>query len=156
MRQKVGDKCRCADALNFHEPQPDCRACGGTGTVKNPGGDTGVVFEWPAIGAAEDFSHPEVAEGLIALLAIEREIWGEHKLCLDEIAVRLGVTFGDICRIARAASKDDFLVADLKRELGNVIASTVRWCDDLGLDPAECVELALRAQAKFAKENERR
>lgn len=44
MKQKKGDRCLCADALNFGEPQPDCSRCGGTGVVRKPDGDTGPVF----------------------------------------------------------------------------------------------------------------
>lgn len=42
--QKPGDRCACADFLNFGEPQPDCHRCDGTGTVKDPEGTTGPVF----------------------------------------------------------------------------------------------------------------
>jgi hypothetical protein len=38
---------------------------------------------------------------------------------------------------------------ELKKELGNILFSTVRWIDDLGLDPLECLELAIAAQEKF-------
>lgn len=36
--------------------------------------------------------------------------------------------------------------AEIKKELGNIIFSTIRWCDDLGLSPEECIELAKTAQ----------
>jgi hypothetical protein len=38
----------------------------------------------------------------------------------------------------------------LKKELGNIIFSTIRWIDDLGLDVLECLDLAIEAQEKFA------
>ena len=44
-KQKKGDPCSCADDLNFGEPQPDCSRCGGTGTVRDPEGETGPVFK---------------------------------------------------------------------------------------------------------------
>jgi hypothetical protein len=43
--QKIGERCACADSLNFGEPQPDCSRCGGTGTVKAPEVSTGPIFE---------------------------------------------------------------------------------------------------------------
>lgn len=92
------------------------------------------------------------------LLQRGREIWGNDRLLLSDIVVRLGVGLGDLCRIARGATKDRSPenVEELKKELGNVIASTVRWCDDLGLDPNECIALGLQSQEKFARENPRR
>jgi len=45
--QKVGDKCACADDLNFGEPQPDCSRCWGTGRVRNPDANVGPVFNFP-------------------------------------------------------------------------------------------------------------
>jgi len=35
-------------------------------------------------------------------------------------------------------------VATLKREIGNMILSSVRWASDLGLDPNSCIDAALR------------
>ena len=74
---------------------------------------------------------------------------------LVEIVVRLTVGVGDLARLDR-----DFTGADedmkswkraLKKELGNIIFSTIRWIDDLGLDVLECLDLAIEAQEKFAK-----
>jgi hypothetical protein len=42
--------------------------------------------------------------------------------------------------------------AELKKELGNVIFSTIRWCDDLGYTPEECIELAKQAQKKYRQD----
>ena len=39
---------------------------------------------------------------------------------------------------------------EFKKELGNIIFSTIRWIDDLGLDVLECLDLAIEAQEKFA------
>jgi len=33
-----------------------------------------------------------------------------------------------------------------------MITSTIRWCDDLGYDPQDCINLALKAQKKYAQE----
>ena len=85
------------------------------------------------------------------LLNQARNIWGEQKHSLSQIIVRLGKVFGDICKYER----DDFgdrpnsNDQELKKELGNVIFSTIRWCDDLGYDPEECIELAKECQQKY-------
>lgn len=85
------------------------------------------------------------------LLQQGREIWSGQKLNLGQIIVRLGKVFGDICRHERDAIKDKNVHTDenLKKELGNVIFSTIRWCDDLGYDPEECIKTAIECQKKF-------
>ena len=85
------------------------------------------------------------------LLREGREIWGEQKLTVDQVIVRLGKCFGDICRWQRneAGDKDTHTDAELKKELGNILFSTIRWCDDLGYDPEECIQLAKEAQRKY-------
>jgi hypothetical protein len=99
-----------------------------------------------------------VHHGLTTLLVQARQIWGEGKYALDEIVVRLAVGVGDLARISRdegAVLRDsdihDVIHRELKKELGNVLFSTIRWIDDLGLDPLECLDLAIEAQEKFAK-----
>lgn len=89
------------------------------------------------------------------LLREAREIWDEERLTLGEIIVRMGKVFGDLCRWERRAFKDESVCTEeeLKKELGNMIFSTIRWCDDLGYDPEECIELAKKAQKRFAEEN---
>ncbi|MFZ2193831.1 MAG: hypothetical protein WAV31_06330 [Candidatus Moraniibacteriota bacterium] len=86
------------------------------------------------------------------LLNQGREIWPK-KCNLSEIIVRLGKVFGDICRWERDAIKDRETHSDeeLKKELGNIIFATIRWCDDLGYDPEECIEIAIECQKKFQK-----
>jgi hypothetical protein len=90
------------------------------------------------------------------LLQKSREIWGEEKLTVPQIIVRMGKVFGDICRWERNAPKDYEIHNDeeLQKELGNIIFSTIRWCDDLGYDPEECIDYAIDAQEKFNKEKE--
>ncbi len=39
-------------------------------------------------------------------------------------------------------------INELKKELGNVIFSTIRWCDD---EPEQCIELGIKAQKNFPK-----
>jgi hypothetical protein len=85
------------------------------------------------------------------LLAEARKIWGSKKLSLEEIINRQGVSIGDIHRYARdkveGQPKEE---AELKKEMGNIIFSTIRWCDDLGFDPEECISLAKDAQTKYS------
>jgi hypothetical protein len=83
------------------------------------------------------------------LLNQDREIWGGQKLNLSQIIVCMGKVFGDICRCERDAVNDE----ELKKELGNIIFSTIRWCDDLGYDPEECISIAIDCQKKFQKSN---
>lgn len=87
------------------------------------------------------------------LLYISREIWGDQKLNLNQIIVRMGKVFGDLCRWERNAEKDKMSHTDdeLKKELGNIIFSSIRWCDDLGYDPEECIKKAMECQKKFLK-----
>ncbi|HVV66883.1 MAG TPA: hypothetical protein VHB72_02310 [Candidatus Saccharimonadales bacterium] len=84
------------------------------------------------------------------LLKKARKIWGDDKLTLEEIIIRQGVAIGDIHRYAR--DKEEGTPpneTELKKELGNVIFSTIRWCDDLGYSPEECIELAEQAQIQY-------
>lgn len=87
------------------------------------------------------------------LLQQGREIWGDQKLNLSQVIVRLGKIFGDICRWERNAIKDKSLHTEkeIKKELGNIIFSTIRCCDDLGYDPEECINIAIDCQKKFQK-----
>lgn len=87
------------------------------------------------------------------ILKQNREIWGDQRLNLSQIIVRLGKVFGDICRYERNEPKDQAIHTDeeLKKELGNIIFSTIRWCDDLGYNPEECINLAIDCQKKFIK-----
>lgn len=89
---------------------------------------------------------PDPAE----LLAHARTIWGDHHDDLPTIAVALTVVTGDIARGARAAQEGrPDAIGHVGKELGNLILSAVRWCDDLGLDPAECVARGAEAQRAY-------
>ena len=87
------------------------------------------------------------------LLNQGKEIWEGEKLPVNKIIVRFGKVFGDICRWERNEAKDKDFHTDeeLMKELGNLIFSTIRWCDDLGYDPEECIKLAIECQRKFKK-----
>ena len=87
------------------------------------------------------------------LLEKGRKIWGEEKIPLSQIIVRMGKVYGDICRWERNAKKDKpfHTNEELKKELGNIIFSTIRWCDDLNYDPEDCIRLAIECQKKFNK-----
>jgi hypothetical protein len=87
------------------------------------------------------------------LLAESNSIWKDKKCDLSQVIIRMGKVFGDICRYARNEKPTDALnEVELKKELGNMIFSTIRWCEDLGYDPEECVDLAVEAQKKFPKQ----
>lgn len=101
---------------------------------------------------------------LTGLLKLAREIWspvrsGPHahtdRLSLEQIVVRLSVDLGKLARLARGADKDAALRTPdvLETAMGNIIFSMIRWCDDLGLDPVQCVERAVECQRKFAERN---
>lgn len=84
------------------------------------------------------------------LLNESRAIWGDRKMSLEEIIIGQGVTIGDIHRYARDKSEGKAVDEnELKKELGNILFSTIRWCDDLGFSPEECVDLAKNAQQKY-------
>jgi hypothetical protein len=88
------------------------------------------------------------------LLKQSREIWGNENLNLSQIIIRMWKVFWDLCRWERDAIKDKDVHTDddLKKELGNIIFSTIRWCDDLGYDPEECIDIAKNAQKRFNKQ----
>lgn len=87
------------------------------------------------------------------LLKEGRGLWGDERRTLPEIIVRLGKILGDLCRYERNAPKDKpfHTEEELKKELGNLIFSTICWCDDLGLDPEACIREAIKAQKVFEK-----
>lgn len=87
------------------------------------------------------------------LLTQWKQVRWDQKLPLAQIIVRMGKVFGDICRRERNAPKDELIHNDeeLKKELGNIIFSTIRRCDDLGYDPEECIQKAIDCQQKFQK-----
>ncbi len=61
------------------------------------------------------------------------------------------VGVGDLARLGRDIQMPELYAHEAKKELGNILFSTIRWIDDLGLDPLECLDLAIEAQEKFAR-----
>ena len=104
----------------------------------------------------------QVHAGLSALRVQGRQIWGDTEHTLPAITIRLMVGIGDLARLVRdgrgvATEKNEngeerelAWRREIKKELGNVLFSTIRWIDDLGLDVLECLDLAIEAQEKFA------
>lgn len=96
--------------------------------------------------------------GVQELLDEARSIWGPKpaSFTVADALVRLNVSMGDLARVARGATKDPKgreAREELQKELGNIIFSTIRFADDLGIDPAVCVDEAISAQRRFAKAN---
>ncbi len=88
------------------------------------------------------------------LLAEARKTWGNDKLTLEEIVIRMGVVLGDMNRLARDQQEGDAINdLKLKKEMGNTIYSMIRWCDDLGFDPEECINLAKQAQLSYVQKH---
>lgn len=89
------------------------------------------------------------------LLGQAREIWGARRLSLPQIIVRMGVVFGTICRWERndIEDRDTHTEENLKMKMGHMIFSTIRWCEDLGYDPEECIRLAIEGQKKYVAGN---
>ncbi len=83
-----------------------------------------------------------------------KEIWQDEKLSLSQMIVVLGKVFGDICRWERDYVKDknSHTDNDLKKELGNLIVCGIKFSENLGYDPEECIRLALESQKKISKE----
>jgi hypothetical protein len=86
------------------------------------------------------------------LLNEARKTWGNNKLTLEEIVIRMGVVLGDMNRLARDQQEGNSIDnLELKKEMGNTIYSMIRWCDDLGFDPQECISLAKQAQLTYVQ-----
>ena len=89
------------------------------------------------------------------LLEEAKAIWDGKQQSLPQVTVLMGVIYGDICRQARSGQEGKIVnAAELKKELGNMIFSTVRWCNELGYDPTECIGLAKEAQKQYVTSTE--
>ncbi|MCX6784602.1 MAG: hypothetical protein NTV81_01545 [Candidatus Komeilibacteria bacterium] len=91
-----------------------------------------------------------------SLLQLGRGIWGNKRFSLAQIIILFGKVLGDLCRWERGSKQDQatHTEAELKKELGNIIFSTIRWCDDLGYNPEECIQAAIDCQKKFHDNSE--
>jgi hypothetical protein len=70
----------------------------------------------------------------------------------QEMAIALGVIYGDICRYVRDHQEGKEVdETELKKELGNLIFSTLRRIDDRGFSAQECMKLAIEANERYAK-----
>jgi hypothetical protein len=86
------------------------------------------------------------------LLKQSRDIWGEKPMSLEHIVLASGVVQGDLSRLARDVKEGKELnEEELKKEMGNLIFSAIRWCDDLGFTPSECINKAIDAQKEYIK-----
>ena len=85
------------------------------------------------------------------ILKNSKDIWGDEKLSLSQMIVRLGKVYGDICRYERNAPKDADVHNDeeLKKEFGNLIVTSIKFCGELGYDPEECIKSASDCQKKY-------
>jgi len=91
----------------------------------------------------------EEIEDLAAVLALAREIWG-NDACMNEreIGNAMAVVCGDVNRAIRDENR-----AELRKEIGNMILSSVRWADDLGFDLEECLKDAELCQCEFVRKH---
>lgn len=70
----------------------------------------------------------------------------------DAYPTLLAVVTGDIARITRDAegNYDQLDIVEIGVELGNLVLSSLRWLEDLGLDPAEVLAAAAERQVAYA------
>jgi len=93
----------------------------------------------------------DVRVGIAALRVQGRQIWGHANKwpftkVLQELMLHVqGLTHGAFREGTSQRQQE------IKLELGCLILSTVRWIDDLGFDPLECLDLAAGAQELMAK-----
>lgn len=86
------------------------------------------------------------------ILIEARKTWGNRPMALHHIAIAITAIVGDIARQSRNVTEGAAIdQAALQKELGNLISSSIRWCDDLGFDPRECIKLSQQAQSKYVR-----
>lgn len=99
-----------------------------------------------------EFESRTLSVDIRELLVEGRRIWGGPDYDPERIAVALGVVVGDIHRQVRSLQEaNSWDPQQVGKELGNLIFSTIRWCDDLGLNPEECILQAQAAQRSYAR-----
>jgi hypothetical protein len=90
----------------------------------------------------------KVTRSIEEILSEGVRIWGDDNPSLSRIISCIGVIYGDICRQERSGSPNNH---ELKKEFGNLIVSSIRWCHDLGFSVDECIKLAIKCQEGFIK-----
>jgi hypothetical protein len=89
--------------------------------------------------------------GMAEMLWAARRIWGREPMGLREVAECVAVVSGDLSRQGRALGEGRAPdMAQVAKELGNLMFSARRWMDDLGLDVADCLERAMASQEEYA------
>jgi hypothetical protein len=87
------------------------------------------------------------------LLTLGRRIWGDdYREDLQGAALILCKVSGDLSGIARDAEGAAWDRDGACRELGNLVLSSIRLADDLGLIMGECLTVAADAQRRKAAE----
>lgn len=80
--------------------------------------------------------------------------WDGPPAPLQEIPVFAAVVLGDVARAARRVIEEDDpdgAEREAGRELGNLVLSSLRWMEDLGLEVTDCLEAAARSQAEYGQ-----
>ena len=92
------------------------------------------------------------ADSIRDILAEGRRIWGDRSLSLGDALLHHAKVTGDLALLWRNRFQGHSIEpADMEREVGNLIVSWIRWADDLGLDPVDCIRAALAAQEQYAE-----
>lgn len=99
---------------------------------------------------------------LAQVAADGRAIWAGHPFqSYLHVAAVLSHTVGDVAGAARDIQEGnlqqvltDPAIWDLKREIGNLIATSIRIVDELGWDPADVLAAAYDCQRKYRGKQE--
>lgn len=97
----------------------------------------------------------QVDDATRTLYELGRSIWRGHGgNTLPYIATCLSVVVGDIQRETQKLyeGKRPSMPA-VGNELGNLALSSIRWLDDLDLDPVMCIRVAAGSQRRYANEH---
>lgn len=85
-----------------------------------------------------------------ALVRQARRIWGPRLPFTPLVTTLLQVPLGDVARLVREWKAGAPLLKDqVGRELANLILTSLRLIDDLGLSPTECLRAALVSQQRY-------
>jgi hypothetical protein len=89
----------------------------------------------------------QVHAGISALRVQGKQVWGNGRFSTKEVLDRM--IEGSRERLAPLANVDvlsEEVRSGVKKELGLLLFSTIRWIDDLGFDALECLDLAVEAK----------